>query len=194
VITEKTFICAASGPSLLRSDCELVAASGLPVIAVNNTWQQFSNLYALCAGDLAWWVQHYDAVPAKDFRRITASKSAKSRFPDLEYRRYCASRESFNSGAMAIEFAAEQGAETILLIGYDCSLKYGQHWHGTHSQTLRNPSQHSIDKWQSEFLRTREKWPHVDIINCSRYTELKCYQLKNLEKALESSLLARAQA
>lgn len=183
-------VCAASGPSLTAADCALIAASGLPVMAVNNSWQRFSDLYALYAGDLSWWKANYDDVPSGQFRRITASVAASRAFAGLEYRRYTKNDESNNSGASCIEFAADCGARKIILVGYDCSLRHGTHWHGDHDKAgLRNPTHISLDKWQGEFLRARTRWPEVEIVNCSRYTELKCYPSKNLETEIASSLL-----
>lgn len=74
----------------------------------------------------------------------------------LEYRRYCGPAEGVNSGAQAISLAAESGAEVVVLVGYDCSLQNGLHWHGAHPQALRNPTQVSISKWQQQFLDTRK--------------------------------------
>lgn len=179
-----TIICAASGPSLTAQDCERVSALGLPVIAVNNTWQRFPELLALYAGDLAWWNINHQLVPQGRFRCVTASLSAHRKYPFLEYRRYCADKETYNSGAMAIEYAAELGAKRILLIGYDCSIRHGLHWHGDHQPGLTNPSEAAPDIWQNQFLRAKQRLSGVEIINCSRRTELKCFPLKNLELAL----------
>ena len=156
-------------------------------MAVNNTWQRFTGLYALYAGDLSWWKAHFSDVPEGEFRRVTASHSAFTRYPGLEYRRYTKGSEGNNSGASCIEFAADCGAQKIILVGYDCSLLHGTHWHGEHEKAgLRNPTHISLDKWQDEFLRARVRWPAVEIVNCSRYTELKCYPSKNLEAEIAS--------
>lgn len=89
------------------------------------------------------------------FRKVTANLAAAKSF-SLEYRRYCGPAEGVNSGAQAISLAAESGAEVVVLVGYDCSLQNGLHWHGAHPQALRNPTQVSISKWQQQFLDTRK--------------------------------------
>lgn len=47
--------------------------------------------------------------------------------------------DAFNSGQRAIQLAAHFGAERIILLGYDCSLENGTHWHGNHPDGLKNP-------------------------------------------------------
>lgn len=178
-----TVFCVASGPSLTRADCELIEATGSPVIAVNNTWQLFAAPYALYAGDLGWWNEYNSQVPRGRFRLICANKVAAREY-GLEYRRYIERGEGFNSGAMAISLAAEIGALRVILVGYDCSLKGGAHWHGSHSGKLRDPTKASPDKWQKHFRREREKHKTLTILNASRRTELQCFPLITLEEAI----------
>jgi len=187
----KTFFCIASGPSLTRKDCELVQSTGHPIIAVNNTWQMFpDSLYAVYAGDASWWESHFDEVPQTYFRRCTASRRI-AREKDIEFHRYWPASMQCNSGAGAILYAASQGAEKIILLGYDCSLQHGSHWHGQHEQ-LRNPTETSIKRWHKDFLFVQNKLNELDIINCTRRTDLKCFPLKNLEREIVALSLGAA--
>lgn len=63
-----TFIICASGPSLNKSDCELISGSGLPVIAVNSTWQAVPDCEYIYAGDLRWWDANIDVLPSSASR------------------------------------------------------------------------------------------------------------------------------
>lgn len=180
-----TVFCIASGPSLTPADCDLVIATGLPVIAVNNTWQKFRDypgLHALYAGDASWWIHHNDSIPRDQFQLCTASRWVAKEL-DIEFHRYWKPELQCNSGAGAIMYAASQGAKHIILLGYDCSLKNGTHWHGSHGD-LRNPTEASIEHWHNDFQFVRERLSGLDIINATRRTEIKCYPLKNLEKVI----------
>ncbi|MGQ6076331.1 hypothetical protein ACUNGR_13575 [Serratia sp. IR-2025] len=50
-----TVVCVASGPSLTAADCALVEASGLPAIAVNNSWRLIPACAVIYAADCCWW-------------------------------------------------------------------------------------------------------------------------------------------
>ncbi|HCQ2543776.1 TPA: norphogenetic protein, partial [Escherichia coli] len=153
------------------------------IIAVNNSWQMFDDIYALYAGDLSWWKQYGSTIPGGRFRKVTANLAAAKSF-SLEYRRYCGPAEGVNSGAQAISLAAESGAEVVVLVGYDCSLQNGLHWHGAHPQALRNPTQVSISKWQQQFLDTRKKHADLHILNASRSSAIQCFPRINLEAVI----------
>lgn len=92
---------------------------------------------------------------------------------------------SFNSGQRAIELAIYRGARRVLLVGYDCSIRDGAHWHGAHAG-LANPDAMSVARWHDEFRQLRDWAVGVEIINCSRRTRLRCFQRQSLEVALSS--------
>ncbi|EHK0699928.1 norphogenetic protein [Salmonella enterica] len=187
-VTETVF-CVASGPSLTREDCQLIQKTGCSIIAVNNTWKLFDDIYALYAGDLAWWKQYRKQVPNGQFRKVTGNLAAAKSYA-LEYRRYCGQQEGFNSGAMAISFARELGAKVIVLVGYDCSLAHGVHWHGQHSGNLRNPTGRSISRWHQQFQQIRERHPKLQILNASRRSDLKCFPRISLDAVTAQLSLA----
>lgn len=183
----KTVVCIASGPSLNAADCQLVAESGLPSIAVNNSWEMAKFSDVIYAGDAQWWISHYHEIDSTA-EKWTCSKSAYDRFKnmylEMNYFRVPekAHQTGWNSGLRAIELAVMLGAEKILLMGYDCSVKHGVHWHGPHTKTL-NPDHENCSKWQVQFERIaiRMKTLGVTVINCSRYTELKAFPVSRLE-------------
>jgi len=174
--------CVASGPSLTKADCERVEAMGLPIVVVNNAYGMFRQPYALFAGDFDWWKQYGALVPA-GIRRCSASSVAVRSY-GVEYQRFGGRDVKFNSGSMAIQFAASLGAKVIYLLGYDCSITEGVHFHGRHPGGMRNPSYASIAEWQKEFAGVRDELAHIEIYNCSRRTELACFPLKSLEKVI----------
>lgn len=180
-------VCVASGPSLTTEDCELVRLSGFPVIAVNNTWKRVPFCQHLCAVDDGWWRMNRPWVPER-LPGWSCNRGVSRRYGLQHFERL--TEGSFNSGQCAIELAYRLGFRRILLLGYDCSLKNGIHWHGPHTATP-NPTSQSIDKWHSEFARTRQHLPaEVDIINCSRSTELTCFPRYSLTEELGRLSLA----
>lgn len=168
----KTFICIASGPSLNRADCILAAQFDHQIIAVNSSWELAPECHYLFAADFAWWQRYHDdaAIPAQ---RWTASGRAHSRYhlnlfkPPHE--------GAFNSGQRAIQLAAHLGATRILLLGYDCSLENGRHWHGDHPAKMHNPAPDEVTRWHSDFSLLVKLLPDVEIVNCSRHTALTCF-------------------
>lgn len=177
----KTFIICASGPSLNKSDCELITGSGLPVIAVNSTWRAVPDCEYVYAGDLRWWDANIDLLPPTA-SLWTCNHRAHKRYGlnlfDTD------TRWSFNSGQRAILFAASLGAENIILLGFDCSITGGSHWHGDHVG-LDNPTTESVSRWRAEFASTASALKgKVNIINSSRRTALECFRRLGLNEAL----------
>ncbi|MGC6746513.1 hypothetical protein ACP0HM_30635 [Escherichia coli] len=133
-VATRTVFCVGSGPSLTREDCAAIEKLAVQSSRLTIPRQMFDDIYALYAGDLSWWKQYGSTIPGGRFRKVTANPAAAKSF-SLEYRRYCGPAEGVNSGAQAISLAAESGAEVVVLVGYDCSLQNGLHWHGAHPQS-----------------------------------------------------------
>lgn len=171
-----TFVCIASGPSLNARDCELVRQSGFPTIAVNNSWQLAPWCEHLYAGDLAWWDTNISQVPEGP-KRWSCTRQAVAKHGLNWHQAY----GEFNSGLRAIQLAFVLGAERVLLLGYDCTVQGGTHWHGDHAAT-KNPTEDVCRKW----LKQHARLPQRDkVLNCSRETSLECYRLGYLEEALK---------
>lgn len=176
----KIIACAASGPSLLPADCQTLHDENIPIIAVNNTWRAAPFCSAIYAADCCWWEENSSEIHSSAERwcgdEFTASRFGINCFSS-------ALVGSYNSGQRAIELAIHFGAQRILLVGYDCSVRYGSHWHGNH-RLLANPDNFSVARWQDEFSRLKVSAGGVEIINCSRYTRLTCFPRQPLEAAL----------
>jgi hypothetical protein len=85
----------------------------------------------------------------------------------------------------AIQFAIDKGFEKIILLGYDCSVSNGVHWHGKHEK-MKNPDQARVHLWKGHFaaVATEAQQKKVEVLNCSRYTELDCFKKVSLEEVL----------
>lgn len=174
--------CVASGPSLTKADCDVVSQSGAKILVVNNSWQMFEKCDYIYAGDLKWWKSHYHDI------NIPGEKWTSSKGAALDYGlNLHLSSGPFNSGMRAILWAIENGFKSIALLGYDCSVKHGKHWHEDHK--IRNshpPDAHKINKWKLQFMKAerRAKTAGVKVYNCSRHTELGCFPCANLEDVI----------
>lgn len=178
---KNTFVCIASGPSLTRADCELVKAAGLPVIAVNNSWQLLPGAAVVFASDLSWWNEYGTTIPTAAERWTTCPLAAQRHQLQQFKSRFLT--QSYNSGQLAIELAVSRGARRVLLLGYDCSLRAGTHWHGNH-ENIRNPTADSVKRWREEFARLQQWAAGIEIINCSRETALKIFPRSTIEAEL----------
>lgn len=171
-----TFVCIASGPSLNAHDCELVRASDIPTIAVNSSWQLTPWCDHLYAGDLAWWDANISGIPQAP-KRWTCTRQASAKYSLNLHEAY----GEYNSGLRAIQLAFQLGAERVLLLGYDCTVQCGTHWHGDHADT-KNPTESLCRKWNAQHSRLPER---ERVVNCSRDTALTAYRLGMLEKELQ---------
>lgn len=178
-----TIICVASGPSLISEDILLAMSSGCRIIAVNNAifMLGLSKKHISYSADMAWWRTYFQDVSAMPFERWSCNDEAVSVY---QLHRHPRIQGEFNSGQHAIYLASYLGAKRIVLLGYDCSLRYGLHFHGSHKYQLSNPSHGSIIAWQRQFHKLALDLEDVEIINCSRYSELTCFKRIELEKTL----------
>jgi hypothetical protein len=168
----RTVACIASGPSLHPVDCELIRLSGMPTIAVNNSWQMARFASVIYAGDPGWWDAYGAEIDIDAERWCCMENVAKARGLN-----WLKSSGAHNSGMRAIELAIEFGAARVVLLGYDCSVEHGQHWHGEHAAT-KNPDASRCAMWLTQFAMVDRKG--ADIVNCSRDTALKCFRRERL--------------
>lgn len=176
-------ICIASGPSLTASDCEAVRLSGKNVVTVNNSWKMAPWSDYLFAADLKWWRAYHGELNTRAERWTSSAAAAK-----MYNVKFFKASGPFNSGMRTIQWAIWRGFKNILLLGYDCSIKNGVHWHGLHDErrALKNPDARKVRRWHSQFeqvaITADEK--NVTVRNCSRFTDLECFPLAKLEDVL----------
>lgn len=178
----------ASGPSLGfdgYADVELVRQSGLKVIVVNSTHEIAPWADAIYAGDSMWWKANESKVP-KHMERWACSKASASLFGCTYRARFI--KPGYNSGANAIEVAANvYKANPVILLGFDMSVKFGTHHHGDHTKTT-NPTPDRCARWKPQFKSLRERAEGTQIINCSRYSEIPYFPMRDLQEVLNECL------
>ncbi|WP_447639577.1 hypothetical protein [Pandoraea norimbergensis] len=173
---QEVAVCIGGGPSLRQDDCDLVQRSGARVIAVNSSWRAAPFADVIYAGDAAWWRANASAIWV-DAERWTCSAVAAREF-GLNLHEAAG---AYNSGLRSIELAAQFGARRIVLIGFDCSVRDGSHWHGNHPST-KNPNAALCELWKRQFSQLR--LGGTEIINASRQSEIECFERQSLEQAL----------
>ena len=91
-----------------------------------------------------------------------------------------------NSGYQAIHLAYNFGAKKIILLGFDMAHTGGQtHWHGNHPGGLGNAGHCHVWINSMRPLAADLKAAGVEVLNCSRFTALDCFDRVPLEQALE---------
>ena len=176
--------CVASGPSLTKQDCDLVAASGAKIMAVNKSWEMFDRLDYFYAGDLKFWKEYNKQIDIPIGEKWTCNAAAAKMF-DLNLHRVAG---PFNSGMRAVQLAILKGFYRVGLLGYDCSLVNGSHWHGAYENPKFYPViQQRVDKWKQQFLKVAIAADRAGakVYNLSRHTELSCFPLMDLEDAIQ---------
>lgn len=177
---QRIAICA-SGPSLTADDCALVSDAGIPLIAVNSSWQAAPQCRYIYAGDLCWWDKNYADITSQA-ELWTCNRRASTRYGIKLFP--TDTSVTFNSGQRAILFADWLGYSQIILLGFDCSIANGSHWHGQHDG-LSNPTPANTRRWREEFkLAARQLAGRVQIINCSRQTALTCFPVDTLDNLI----------
>lgn len=179
----QTVVCIASGPSLTAEDCEAVRRTGMPAIAVNSSWKAAPFAHVVYGGDLAWWDAYGREIDTPAEKWTCTRQAAQRHGINLHV-----AHGPYNSGMRAIQFAIERGAARILLLGYDCTLAFGVHWHGAHEAT-GNPDEARVKMWHRQFasVAALAQAARCEVVNCSRHTELRAFPRGDLAEQLAAT-------
>jgi hypothetical protein len=92
-----------------------------------------------------------------------------------------------NSGFQVFNLAVQFGATGIMLVGVDCNLDHGLHWHGRHPMPMSNPMESNVARWRKAFdgAAARVAQLGVDVVNCSANSKLTGYPKATIAEALE---------
>lgn len=189
--SDETCVIVASGPSALGVKLDR-AKDKAKFIAVNNSWKLAPWADVLYACDHAWWHEN-NGVPEFDGIRIAGDRRAYQdayadyyvdvkRIDRLVMEPGVVGRIGGASGAQALNLAMQFGARKIILVGFDCSLDRGIHWHGPHTG-LGNPSQSLVGIWRNALDRLADQIAGmgVMVVNASQQSELRAYEKKAFE-------------
>lgn len=172
----------ASGPSLNETDAKTLIQEGMLVIGVNNSWRIADTCHYIFAADQKWWDINYKEIPP-GIKKVTTNKEAAKKHT---LQLLNCNLKSYNSGMLSILLAYSLGAENIILLGFDCSIERGYHWHGKH-KGMNNPNNFVINRWVDDFNNISEEINgNTNVINCSPGTRLECFKKRNLKATLHS--------
>lgn len=201
-----TVLCVASGPSLTAADVELCREYVDATVVVNTSYRMAPWATVLYAADSRWWEMYPDAA---NFRGLKCSINSQKRpeflakFPDIQILKNTGDsgleldpsglRTGSNSGYQAINLAVHllgRQPGTIILLGYDMQVgvKGETHWHGKHPKHESS----NYKQWIPTFKTLIKPLAQVgiEIVNCTRRTQLTMFPQMSLEHALRLELSA----
>lgn len=184
---EETCVCVASGPSAKGVPLELAKDAGARVITANNSWELAPWADIIYACDGRWWRKYMEDVAHLPALKVTSDKRAADEL-DLNYIKVNKPDDRAlmqkgvigwggNSGFHLINMAMQFGCARIVLVGYDMTIKHGNHWHKDHTGDLTNPTAGNVSRWRRAvdgIAPVAEKYD-IEIINCSMVSALQNY-------------------
>jgi len=186
-----------SGPSAKQQDIAQLR-DRIHVIAVNESYRLAPWADVLYACELAWWTLH-KGLDEYQGLKVAFDATACNTYPALK-RVYIENKSGNemlfdrpgylgaggNSGFQAANLAAQFGATGIMLIGIDCNLENGAHWHGRHPYHMNNPAPTNVARWCAAWdgVAGKLRAMGIDVVNCSPSSALKNYSKMSIGEAL----------
>lgn len=179
----------ASGPSITQADVDYCRGKG-KIYTINETHQLAPWADVCYAADDDWW-QFYRGLPEFAGERWTCSREAAARWAlhhvevDLglvwSHRRGVVAYGG-NSGFQALNLAVLQGAERVILLGYDMGLiERRKHWFT--GQDPRPPRASAYADWLTRFDAAAGEIP-VPVLNASPSSAIRCFEKVDLRSII----------
>ena len=186
----KTAICIASGPSLTQEDVDYCRDKG-KVYVVNECHQLAPWADVLYAADGDWWDKNKDA---REFEgeKWTCNAQAAEKYDlfDIMVKPHWhwsltqgVLAAGGNSGFQAVNMAALDGAERIILLGYDMGHEPGTKKHFFEDEDAKILRTSNYAQWIKRFTKAAE-FIDVPILNASRASALECFERVDLRDVL----------
>jgi len=179
---------------MTAADALAVRSKG-KVITVNTSYRLAPWADVHYSSDHDWWLMHLPEI------RETCSGELWSGYPhgrfaegikicpyDKQARGIIRARGRIawggNSGYCALGLAYQFGAKRIILLGYDMTDSKGEHWHGSHDESIRKAF--NFPMWKPRFAEAARDFKRlgIEVVNCSRDTALDCFPKKPLEDVI----------
>lgn len=187
---DEWYIIVACGPSLRRKDTEALRHAGVTV-AVNCAVFFAPWAKILFAADAVWWRYYISKVVWFKGCRVSRSYRASN---VQQWRGKNWPRTGGNSGHMAIQYAVDDGARNIVLLGFDQFKTEGKaHFHADHPRVTQKGARTNmanaggIAAWPRLMTKTSIdlKQRGIRVINLSRQTALRCFPRLTVKEFLE---------
>ena len=197
---KKKWFIIASGPSLTKTDVDLL--NGKNVIAINDNYLLAPWATILYACDPQWWKWHQDRIELKLFRGLKYSQNQSWDEKDMEFFKWKfgvnfvesrstnelllepgAIMQGSNSGIQAINLAIHFGATEIYLLGFDMQLTHGKaHWFGEHPNKVHT-NYSKLIRFYNAVAKQAENIG-LKIVNCTRETALMCFPRQSIDEVI----------
>lgn len=169
---------------------DVLRPGSVRVIAINRSFELMPWAEVLYGADAGFWMAYPDArkfagwkfAADQHARRIdagivpvTIARDPRTRAHRMEMVRGPVGTvgSGANSGFQAVNLAAQFGASRILL----CLDYRGDHWHGDHVRSLRNPTPDQLRtwaRWLDQQARVLASWG-IEVISVAKNSTLKAY-------------------
>lgn len=183
------------GPSVDRDEVEMLKGR-CRVAVINNSHELAPWADLLYAADAKWWLKY----PSREFAgiKITADLNTAKHLgihriellgqTDTEEDRVVLDpmgrvTRGGNSAFQLVNLLTQFGVKRQLWIGLDFT---GEHWHGKHPEPLKNPRQHTLDRWRGVLDAQAPVLAGfgVEVINGSPASTLQAYPKMTVSDAL----------
>lgn len=161
----RTVCCIGTGPSLTLEQIESARAKGWRLFGCNNTFKIVPDLELLYAVNIEWWDHYWPEAKRHPASKWTTNADAADRYrlnwiaernaPGLSTDPRVI-HHGHGSGASLVSMAHKQGAERIILIGYD--LKYAPDYDGR-ARSIGSGPRHYF----GEYPASMQHWPSVQV-------------------------------
>lgn len=198
--SDEVCVIVASGPSVMHSLSDL-AQCDAKIIAINDSWELAPWADMLYACDYAWW-KNVGGLPGYTGIKVCGDARAASEDWDANCVRVLShdllvfdepgtvGRGGGTSAFQALNIAVQAGCRRIVLLGVDCDISQGLHWHGAHPKGLSNPTQKLADQWRKALDNVapilRQK--NISVVNASPASTLTAYEKMPFNHALSAGL------
>lgn len=94
-----------------------------------------------------------------------------------------------NSGFQALNLAVQFGAKRILLVGFEASVRSGDHWYGRNNWNgANNPDDRLCERWRKAFDNAAGVLSEfgIEVINTAPFSQIKRFKRMTIEQALQT--------
>lgn len=189
-----TAICIAGGPSLTQEDVDFCRGKGRVYVvkegALAAPWAD-----VLYAADTDWWTDNEDRWKGFEGEKWTVSNRACELYPELNFveaktqlkwsDQPGAIATGGNSGFQTLNLSVLQGAERVVLLGYDYGFdptKQDKHW--WEKEHPRKSRASNYIEWNKRMAAAAPLIP-VPVFNASRLSAINCFPRVDLREILK---------
>lgn len=94
-----------------------------------------------------------------------------------------------NSGFQALNLAVQFGVKRILLVGFEASIRSGDHWYGRNNWNgANNPDENIVERWRKALDGSAAVLSRlgVEVINTAPFSQVRSFKKMTIEQALHN--------